>query len=54
MARAERKRLHVMVTPRQHEKFQKLSDKTGYSVSELMRRAFDLYFNQVEKKNVDG
>jgi hypothetical protein len=39
-----------MVTPRQYEKFQKLSEKTGYSISELMRRAFDLYLNSVKGK----
>jgi hypothetical protein len=38
-----------MVTPRQYEKFQKLSDKTGYSISELMRRAFDLFFSKTDK-----
>lgn len=49
MARANNKRVHVMVTPRQYERFQEMSEKTGYSISELMRRAFDLYLKTVEK-----
>lgn len=51
MARANNKRVHVMVTPRQYTKFQELSEKTGYSISELMRRAFDLYLSKMEKKD---
>lgn len=51
MARAENKRIHVTVTERQYEKFQELSEKTGYSISELIRRALDLYLSKMEKKD---
>lgn len=45
------KRIHVMMTTRQYEKMVKLSEDTGYSVSELMRRAIDLYLNATKKKD---
>jgi metal-responsive CopG/Arc/MetJ family transcriptional regulator len=53
MAKAENKRVHVMLTERQYEKVQKLSDTTGYSISELMRRAVDSYL-AATAKNKNG
>lgn len=50
MAKANNIRVHVMLTERQYTKMQKLSEDTGYSISELMRRAVDLYLNKTEKK----
>jgi len=49
--KARNKRIHVILVPRQYTKMQKLSEKTGYSISELMRRAVDLYLNTTEKKD---
>ena len=34
-------RIHLMVTRQQYEKLQTLVEKTGLSVSELLRRALD-------------
>jgi hypothetical protein len=42
-------RTHVMMTQSQHARMQALSAKTGYSISELMRRAVDLYLAKVTK-----
>lgn len=42
-------RTHVMMTHRQHTLMQELSAKTGYSISELMRRAIDLYLSKTKK-----
>lgn len=53
MARANNKRVHVMLTERQYEKMQKLSEDTGYSISELMRRAVDSYLAATKKKSND-
>ena len=53
MARAENKRVHVMLTERQYAKMQELSEKTGYSISELMRRAVDTYLVATKRKK-DG
>lgn len=50
MARAENKRVHVMLTERQYKKVQELSDSTGYGISELMRRAVDAYLAATKKK----
>lgn len=36
-------RIHVLLTRGQYEKMQKLSERTDYSLSELMRRAIDAY-----------
>jgi len=47
--KSNRRRLHVMLTESQHKKMQKLANKTGYSYSELMRRAVDLYLSKVGK-----
>jgi len=39
-----------MLTERQYEKVQKMSEDTGYSISELMRRAVDTYLAMATKK----
>jgi hypothetical protein len=41
-------RTHVVLTQRQHQRIQALSIKTGYSISEIMRRATDLYLGKVK------
>lgn len=51
MAKAENKRVHVMLTQRQYAHMQKTSDQTGYSISELMRRAVDLYIAATKKSD---
>lgn len=51
MARAENKRVHVMLTQRQYAKMQKLSNGTGYSISELMRRAVDVYLAGIKQSD---
>lgn len=50
MAKANNKRVHVVLTERQYEKMQETSDRTGYSISELMRRAVDLFLNAAKKQ----
>jgi hypothetical protein len=40
-----------MLTESQHVRMQKMAAKTGYSYSELMRRAVDLFLS---KANKDG
>ena len=40
-----------MLTERQYERMQSLSEQTGYSISELMRRAVDTYLASVQKKS---
>lgn len=47
--KARNKRIHIVLVPRQYDKMQKLSEDTGYSVSELMRRAVDLYLSKTAK-----
>jgi len=42
-------RAHVMMTQSQHARMQTLSAKSGYSISELMRRAIDLYLTKTKK-----
>lgn len=42
-------RTHVMMTNSQHTRMQELSEKTGYSISELMRRAIDLYLAKTKR-----
>lgn len=49
--KARNKRIHVILVPRQYDKMKNLSEKTGYSISELMRRAVDLYLSKMEKKD---
>ena len=38
-------RMHLLLTRKQHRALVKLSDKTGYSISELMRRAVDQFLD---------
>lgn len=42
-------RIHLILTTPQYNQMQKLSDKTGLPMSELMRRAVDTYLN-IKKK----
>jgi hypothetical protein len=49
--RSNRKRLHVMVTENQHQKLRALAEESGYSFSELMRRAIDLYLSKVTTRD---
>ncbi len=53
MKKTRNKRIHVILVPRQYTKMKKLSDRTGYSISELMRRAVDLYLVKTDKDNTD-
>jgi predicted DNA-binding protein len=39
-------RVNVYLKPEQKEKLDKLSDKTGAPISELLRRAVDLYLKK--------
>lgn len=41
-----KKRIHLMLTERQHKRMVLLADKTGYSISELLRRAVDLFLSK--------
>jgi hypothetical protein len=50
--KSENIRTHVMLTQSQYARMQDKSAKSGYSISELMRRAVDLYL--VKTKKVDG
>lgn len=42
----KRMRLNVYLNQQQKEKLDKLSDKTGAPISELIRRAIDLYLKK--------
>ena len=44
--RMEKTRLNVYLNPQQKEKLDKLSEKTGAPLSELIRRAIDLYLKK--------
>ena len=46
-----KKRIHLMLTERQHKKMLDLSESTGYSMSELLRRAVDLFLAQTKKSD---
>ena len=48
--RTDNVRVHVLLTKRQHTKFQDLSDDTGLSMSEIMRRAVDYYLAALTKQ----
>jgi hypothetical protein len=39
-------RIHLVLPRKRYEKMQKLSEKSGYSISELMRRALDNWFKE--------
>lgn len=54
MKKTRNKRIHVILVPRQYTQMQKLADRTGYSISELMRRAVDLYLVKTKKDNEGG
>lgn len=42
----QKTRLNIYLDPQQKAKLDKLSDKTGAPVSELIRRAIDLYLKK--------
>jgi predicted DNA-binding protein len=42
----EKTRLNIYLNPQQKEKLDKLSEKTGAPLSELIRRAIDLYLKK--------
>jgi predicted DNA-binding protein len=44
------KQVNVYLTHEQHEKLQKLRDKTGAPVSELIRRAIDRFLKAASKR----
>jgi predicted DNA-binding protein len=44
------KQVNVYLTHDQHERLQKLKEKTGAPVSELIRRAVELYLKAAESK----
>lgn len=39
-------RVHLILPRKRYELMQKLSEKSGYSISELMRRALDKYLSK--------
>lgn len=41
-----KKRIHLMLTERQHQKMTEMAERTGYSMSELLRRAVDLFLSR--------
>lgn len=45
-----KRRTHLMLTERQHEKLSDMANKTGYSISELLRRAVDLFLIKTKKQ----
>lgn len=44
-------RVHLLIPTIRYNQMQKLSEKSGYSISELMRRALDEYLSKAKKKN---
>lgn len=42
-------RVHLILPRKRYELMQKLSEKSGYSISELMRRALDKYLTTDKK-----
>lgn len=44
-------RVHLLLPRVRYEQIVKLSDKSGYSISELMRRALDEYLSKAKKKS---
>lgn len=42
-------RVHLILPRQRYELMQKLSDRSGYSISELMRRALDEYLSKGKK-----
>ena len=45
-ANVQKSRLNIYLNQQQKEKLDKLSDKTGAPISELIRRAIDLYLKK--------
>ena len=45
-ANVQKTRLNIYLNQQQKEKLDKLSDKTGAPISELIRRAIDLYLKK--------
>lgn len=41
-------RVHLVLPRKRYEIMQKLSEKSGYSISELMRRAIDGYLESLK------
>lgn len=46
-------RVHLNLPRKRYEVVQKLSERSGYSISELMRRALDEYFAKGKKGGKD-
>jgi hypothetical protein len=42
-------RVHLILPRKRYELIQKLSEKSGYSISELMRRALDEFMSKGKK-----
>jgi|GraSoiStandDraft_24_1057298.scaffolds.fasta_scaffold87506_3 predicted DNA-binding protein len=42
----QKSRLNIYLNPQQKDKLEKLSEKTGAPLSELVRRAIDLYLKK--------
>lgn len=49
--RMKDRRVHFKMEPKQFEALDKLSKKTGAPISELLRRAVDMYLKSEEKKS---
>ena len=47
-------RVHVMLTESQYARIQQYSEDSGYSISEIMRRATDLYLMKLKKESPSG
>ncbi len=43
-------RIHLILTKPQFKRMSRLSEKTGLPISELMRRAVDIYLSDDKKK----
>ena len=41
-------RVHLVLPTKRYKTLQKLSEKSGYSISELMRRALDEYLESLK------
>jgi len=47
-------RVHLLLTRKQYTRIQTQSEKTGLSISEIMRRATDLYIISTTRKKESG
>ncbi len=45
------KRRHIVLAPPQDARLEKLSNKTGLSECELIRRAIDVYFRAIDEQS---